>query len=225
MNLNDTIQYINGGDACCEEEMIGLISDYFNFTNYQRFELCYFQSITYNIPSALDIFFNRSIDKRLLKFRTDRRWVAYLDRYEQLMANLTRDKYETLQAIDNYQDAHDFVRTWYYFARYATFLFLEIYIQALRPLWVDNLIFKYEKNELYTKGAQIIANNSYIQLNEVQPILMKSTGINSFGLETVLCGVAKIEKGTRWDGFYKARMIDNLKHIVFIFIGFIKHTL
>lgn len=220
MDINECIEYIKRGDGCVEEEAINTIANYLNMSNYDRFRFCYFYAGTYNIESALDIYFNNNINKKTLRYRTDRRWLRIGDRADKYFNGVSMHKFDTLYNCKSTQQAFDLVCKWYYFGRYAAFLFLECFINCTNPKWVDNLIYKWENKENYTKGAIIIRKKS-IGLNnnnDVLNILKDVTNLNSFGIETVLCAVEKIEKGTRYDGFYKDRFLKEIANSKYDFL-------
>lgn len=103
---------------------------------------------------------------------------------------------------------HTTVRKWFFFGRYAAFLFLEVYINCFRPNWEDNVRFGWEADENYTIGAVHITHNTDREvLDKFLEWAKHDTADNAFAIETSLCAVAKFIKGTRWDGFYTERMM------------------
>ena len=78
-----------------------------------------------------------------------------------------------------------------------------------RPEWVDNVVYGWEQDENYTKGAvSIIRSNEREALDKFLEQAKKDTGDNAFAIETSLCAVAKFNKGTRWNGYYTERMLE-----------------
>lgn len=210
MTYEEYIAYHRRGDAGVEERMIASICRSCGLEGFEAFRLIYFYTMTYHIPSALDMLFNgeRRIDK--LKFRTDRRYVRCNGAFPRLLEGLTADKYVALKMARTTEEAYNEVRKWYFFGRYAAYLFLEVWCNVFRPGWLDNLKPGWEPGENYTRGAEILARSK--DRNELDKLLdraKKDTGDNVFAIETSLCAVAKFEKGTRYDGYYTERMLSD----------------
>ena len=49
------------------------------------------------------------------------------------------------------------------------------------------------------------------RLDEFLSRARKDTQDNAFAIETSLCAVEKFNKGTRWDGYYTERMLEDAK--------------
>lgn len=209
MTYEEYVEYHLRGDAGVEERMIASLCNHLNLSEWDRFRLIYYHATTYSIPSALQLLLEKDVDKNTLYFRTDRRWVRIEDRFEKMMAELTPDKLERLKRCKSSQEAFDIVSTWYYFARYATCLLLEVYYNTFHPQWVDDVKFNWEPDENYTKGAVHLTGTSD---KKVLDEFLNKTRIdckdNAFAIETSLCAVEKINKGTRWDGYYTERMLE-----------------
>lgn len=208
MTYGEFIQYHLRGDAGVEERALGKICANLGLKEWQCFQLIYFYAMTYNIPSALDMLYGeRSLER--LEFRTDRRWVKFVpSRYTRMLAELSPKMMQDLKPCRDTTSAYKVVRSWYFFARYAAYMFLEVYIQVFRPKWEDNLVPDWEPKELYTKGARLITNGGGREvLNSFLGAAKRDTNDNVFAIETSLCAVAKMEKGTRYDGYYTERMI------------------
>lgn len=212
MNYAEYISYHCRGDAGVEERVVSNITKELKLDVWDSFRLIYFYSITYSITSALAILDNIEIDKSSLRFRTDRRWVRIGDRYQKLISELNKDKMFGLMRCRTTTEAYDEVKKWYYFSRYSAFLFLEIYMAAFKPLWTDDLRFVWEEKENYTKGAVIVTNSTDRRvLDSFLNKAKKDTKDNCFAIETSLCAVEKIRKGTRYDGFYRERLLKEIK--------------
>ena len=118
--------------------------------------------MTYHIPSALDMLLLSERDIKKLHFRTDRRYVRCNGAYPRFLRELTQDKMAMLSSVHTTQEAYDVVRSWYFFGRYAAFLFLEVYIHVFQPDWVDNIQLGWEADENYTKGAILVAQSNEV---------------------------------------------------------------
>lgn len=209
MNYQQYIAYHKRGDAGVEERMIASLCKHYRLSSWDSFRLIYFYTMTYNIPSALTMLLDGERDIKQLQFRTDRRYVRCNGAFPRLLKELTAERQERLSKATNTQDAYKEVKSWFYFGRYAAYLFLEVYCNVFKPNWVDNITYAWEPNENYTLGAISVAKS------KEKPVLdrfliqaKKDTGDNAFAIETSLCAVAKFNKGTRWDGFYTERMLE-----------------
>ena len=212
MNYREYISYHNQGDAGVEERMIASLCRHFNLSGWDSFRLIYFYTMTYHIPSALDMLIDGQRDMKRLHFRTDRRYVRCNGAYERLLSELSKDKYESLLGVKDTQTAYNIVRQWFFFGRYAAFLFLEVYMNVFSPNWVDNVKYGWEKDENYTKGAiSITRSEDRAVLDKFLARAKEDTRDNAFAIETSLCAVAKMDKGTRWNGYYTERMLEEAK--------------
>lgn len=209
MTYGEYIAYHLRGDAGVEERTIAALCRHFRLSGWDSFRLVYFYCMTYHIPSALDMLRGeRSMS--LLKFRTDRRYVRCNGAYDRLLKELTADKYQALLKAESTTEAYNTVRGWYFFGRYAAYLFLEVWINVCSPGWVDDLKPGWEPDENYTKAAVMLAgSNERSSLDAFLDRVRKDTGDNVFAIETSLCAVAKFAKGTRYDGYYTERMLND----------------
>ena len=212
MNYAEYIAYHKQGDAGVEERMIASLCRHFELSGWDAFRLIYFYTMTYHIPSALDMLIDGQRDMKELHFRTDRRYVRCNGAYPRLLEELSHDKYESLLKVKTTQEAYDIVRKWYFFGRYAAFLFLEVYINVFTPRWEDNVRYGWEEGENYTLGAiSVTRSNERATLDKFLSQAKIDTRDNAFAIETSLCAVAKMDKGTRWNGYYTERMLEEAK--------------
>lgn len=209
MTYNEYIAYHRKGDAGAEERMIASLSSHLRLSEWDRFRLIYYYTMTYHIPSALRLLLVPNTKQQDLVFRTDRRYVRCNGAYDRLLAELNPNMLKSLQECKTTEEAYKVVRSWFFFGRYAAFLFLEVYYHAFHPQWEDNLKYQWEADENYTKGAvSIIGTSDREKLDNFLERAKRDTGDNSFAIETSLCAVCKFDKGTRWDGFYTERMLS-----------------
>ena len=214
MTYVEYIEYHRQGDAGVEERMIASLCSYYHLSEWDAFRLIYFYTMTYHIPSALDMLLNGERDIKKLHFRTDRRYVRCNGAYYRLLTELTPDKQDRLRRCTTTQQAYDEVRSWFFFGRYAAFLFLEVYMNVFEQsrLWTDDVRYGWEKDENYTKGAiSIVHSNERDVLDQFLNQAKTDTGDNAFAIETSLCAVEKFNKGTRWNGYYTERMLEEAK--------------
>lgn len=213
MTYDEYISYHKQGDAGVEERMIASLCDHYHLSGWDSFRLIYYYTMTYHIPSALDMLIDGQRDIKKLEFRTDRRYVRCNGAYPRLLRELTRDKYVELINAKTTQGAYDIVRSWFFFGRYAAFLFLEVYMNVFTPDWEDDVRYGWERDENYTLGAiSITKSNERAVLDKFLSQAKKDTRDNAFAIETSLCAVAKFNKGTRWNGYYTERMLEEAAH-------------
>lgn len=211
MDYKQYIAYHNKGDAGVEERMIASIAKHYYMSRWDSFRLAYYYTTTYHIPSALKLYFNPNTPKKDLKFRTDRRYVRIGNTYDKLIQQLQPSLLEQLDSARTTTQQYNIVSGWYFFGRYATFLFLEVWSKLCQKQIVDDLSLNWEENENYTKGAiQIAGSSDKEQLSLFIESVKKDTKDNVFSLETSLCAACKINKGTRWDGYYTERLLDDV---------------
>lgn len=212
MTYQDYISYHRRGDAGVEERMIASLCRALSLDDWDSFRLIYFYTMTYHIPSALAMLLDGERDIKRLKFRTDRRYVRCNGAYPRLLKELTQDKLTRLSAVKDTQSAYEEVKQWFFFGRYAAYLFLEVYCNVFKPQWVDNVRYGWESDENYTIGAvSIVGSSDRTLLDEFLESAKRDTEDNAFAIETSLCAVAKFIKGTRWDGYYTERMLEEAK--------------
>lgn len=212
MTYAEYIRYHLGGDAGVEERMIASLSAHFRLSRWNSFRLVYYYTTTYHIPSALMLLRNHNTPKSALKFRTDRRYVRIGDTFERIMKNLSPAMLEQLDGAKTTTEQYKVVTSWYFFGRYAAFLFLEVWAKLSGKQIIDDFAMKFEPDENYTKGAEIIAETQNREkLTQFIEDAKRDTGDNVFSLETSLCAVAKLKKGTRWNGFYTERLLEDIK--------------
>lgn len=214
MTYADYISYHRQGDAGVEERMIASLCSHYRLSEWDAFRLIYIYTMTYHIPSALDMLLHGERDIKRLHFRTDRRYVRCNGAYDRLLAELTSDKFDRMRAVSTTTEAYRQVRSWFFFGRYAAYLFLEVFMNVFpfAKRWTDDLFPDWEPDENYTKGAiSIVGSNAKTALDKFLVEAKRDTGDNVFALETSLCAVEKFNKGTRWNGYYTERMLSEAK--------------
>lgn len=211
MTYAEYIAYHRQGDAGVEERMIASLCRHFALNEWDAFRLIYFYTMTYHIPSALAMLLDGERDIKKLHFRTDRRYVRCNGAYERLLKELNQDKFRRLCECKTTTEAYKEVRSWFFFGRYAAYLFLEVFINtfAVGKLWIDDLVPDWEPDENYTKGAaSIVGSNDPAALTLFLARARNDAADNVFAIETSLCAVEKFRKGTRWNGYYTERMLQ-----------------
>lgn len=211
MTYEEYIRYHLSGDAGVEEKMIASLSAHFGLSRWDSFRLVYYYVATYHIPSALRLLRDPDTPKSKLMFRTDRRFVRIGDRFNRIMRQLTPQLLIDLDKATTTTEQYDIVSEWYYYGRYASFLFLEVWAKLSGKKIIDDFLLNFEREENYTIGAEIVAKTQEKEKLKAFIEQAKSdTRDNVFSLETSLCAVAKMEKGTRWNGFYTERLLADV---------------
>ena len=180
-------------------------------SHFDRFKLCYYYQATYQIDSAIRLFYNSALNKQDVRFRTDRRYVRCLNNFERLKAELNEQKFNHLMCCETTSEAYDTVMQWFFFGRYAAYLFLEAFMATCPDFKLkDDIVPQWEHDENYTKGAVLLLwNNAYNieRLNVLLELLKQKLNDTVFSIETSLCAWEKMRKGTRWDGYYTERLL------------------
>ncbi len=208
MSYDEYIRYHKRGDGSIEERTVPKIAKYLQMNEWDTFRLIYCYTTVYNIPGALKMYFEGDGSRQGLRFRTDRRFVRIGDTFERVVASLTPDKLSRLKACKTTQETYDEVMTWFFFARYATTLFLEVYYNAFHPDHEDNVKFGWERGENYTNGAiRLAGTDKRDALDALLDRIREDTGDNAYAIETSLCGYDKICRGRLYDGADAERML------------------
>lgn len=209
MTYDEYIGYHKRGDASIEERLVANVCKRLNLDEWNSFRLIYLYSTVYHLPSAIKLLYNQNLPKSQVIFRTDRRYVRIGNTYERLLAELTPERMVRLKNINTTKEAYDYVCSWYFFGRYAAYLFLEVY-KHLYPdrLPIDDLVCGWEKDENYTNGAALLAQSCDKKaLNNLLTSIKRDTGDNTFAIETSLCAVWKMHKKGLTEGYCAERTI------------------
>ena len=225
MNLEWYIGYHMRGDASVEERFAADFIKAAGLNSWDAFRFLYYYALTYSLPSAIRLLQCPSTPRQSLVFRTDRRYVGICGRFEKCMKALNRDMQTALHACRTTAEQYRLVTRWYYFGRYAAYLFLECFYK-LNPCIIDNLRMKWIPRENYAKGAAIVSGcRDQRTLDAFVEVVKQRTGDNVFSIETSLCAVEKIRKGTRWDGFYTERFLRELQDAgMSKYMGLVSHA-
>lgn len=207
------VRYHQLGDANIEGRCIANICNVLSLSEWDRFRFCYYYATVYNIDSALRLLENPKLSVREVNLRTDRRYVRCNGAFARILQGLTMEKLLSLQSLASLTEAVNTVKSWYFFGRYSSFLFLETFLSVFKPRLKDDLMFDWASNENHIRGAKTLivendAEHLNELLNELKRLPTERDNANSLAIETSLCGWWKILKGTRWQGFYAERLIN-----------------
>lgn len=209
MDFEKFLKY-HHGDGHPEETMVAKLCKYFGLSKWDSFRAVYYYSMCYNLIDPWRMLqAKQPLPKGDIDFVTDRRYVRCGDNYEKLLKQLQPSLMERLCGCKTTTQQYKEVSGWYFFGRYATYLFLEVW-NYLYPAEIDDFIPAWEKKELYTQGAIALIGGIYNKqaLDNFIVKCKQSTGDTAFSIETSLCGWAKMIKGTRYNGYYTDRMLS-----------------
>lgn len=250
--IEEYVNYHNTGDADCYGKLLKKYVDNEGMSDKDIFDLIYFYSITYNIPSAIVLYKERDkirqdtieyakSNKEKLLFQSDRKYVRIGDRFEKCLTywkdkiNFEDFKEKTMKGNKiKLQVALRYVQNWFYFGRFASFLFIEgicstmgCFIENCSIKWQEGdtatsgimNVFGYDKYADYfdkynkiAKGLNVSMLDNMLDLLK-REIERKGGNNNATYIETSLCAYRKFYKGTRYNGFYLDRQLEEIRYI------------
>lgn len=170
-------------------------------------------------------------------FQSDRKYVRMLDNFENMLVfwaeNLQDSDKQTKQFFEGnrliLKRAIPIVSKWYYFGRFGAFLYLET-LAWLIEAKVENYTIEWKSGSTATSGlmnvfclddyANYFDKNKKLKVNPAELDLMlkrvaekiENAGGNSdtTQVETSLCAYRKFYKGTRYNGYYLDRMLEEI---------------
>jgi hypothetical protein len=176
--------------------------------------------------------------KSKIVFQSDRKYVRIHDRFKNCLAFYVDNLSNPKPLLDkwlsggkfNLTEAISDIEKWYYFGRFSAFLFLEMFIW-LTDIPVKNAqtiewkhgntatsgllnVFGYDElaNQFDSKGKLGLPIEKMDELLNKLLQAVKSSGGNAnvTVVETSLCAYRKHYKGTRYNGYYLDRMLEEL---------------
>lgn len=173
--------------------------------------------------------------KQDMIFQSDRKYVKMRDCFQRCLSFWQKrlTSYDTgkwiKKGILDLEQAIKDVEKWYMFGRFSAFLFLETYATLL-DLPVTNTTIEWREGDTATSGLLNLfgydADAAYFDRNGVLRIpvdkmdaLLRKTVIeversggdaNTTKIETSLCAYRKFYKGSRYNGYYLDRMLEEL---------------
>ena len=248
--MSEYINYHINGDADCNTVILRRYADKKGLNLQQRFDLAYLFAITYCIPSAILLLNEKELifqdvkkyaaeNKDIVLFQSDRKYVRLMNRFEGCLQyfkeNLT-DANEFLQKVQQngvivLEKALLQVQKWFYFGRFASYLFLETFT-ALIDCKFQNTTIDWPHGDTATSGimnlfeldnaadyfdrnGRIPTKISKTMLDNMLQVVIKEIRAaggndNVTDIETSLCAYRKFWKGTRYDGYYLDRMLEEI---------------
>lgn len=248
--MREYVEYHLNGDADCNTIILRGYADKKGLNLQQRFDLAYLFAICYCIPSALlmlnekenilkDVKGWSNHNKEIIIFQSDRKYVKLLNRFEGCLQyykdNLT-DVNQFLQKVQHngifdIEKALLQVQSWFYFGRFASYLFIETFtalidckIQNTTIDWphgdtatsgIMNLFGLDRSADYFDKTGRITGNLNKTMLDNMLNLVIKEIRAsggndNVTDIETSLCAYRKFWKGTRYDGYYIDRMLEEI---------------
>lgn len=248
--MKEYVDYHINGDADCNTVLMRKWVDNNKLDLQQRFDLAYFFGITYCIPSGMLMLKEKDeilkdIDKWVLEnkkniiFQSDRKYVKLLDNFNNCLKFYKSNLMSVGEFLDGIlinntiilEKALKKVQKWFYFGRFASYLFLETFI-ALTDYKIENTTIDWKNGDTATSGImnlfgldnsanyfdkhdKIPENLNYEKLNNMlyktlSEIKARGGDDNVTGVETSLCAYRKFYKGTRYNGFYLDRQLEEI---------------
>ena len=237
--LEEFCIYHRDGDGECNAILLKEYADAHRLKAKDRFDLAYFFSITYCCESGVILFLNRGMDLYALKedmiFQSDRKYVRMKDYFERLIYQWQNSlsHYDTTKWFENgvlsLEKAIKYVKKWYMFGRFSAFLFLETYATLMNTP-VTNTTIDWEHGDTATSGLlNLFGHDEYatdfdrkgilqVPVDKMDGYLRKTAenvklsggDPNTTKIETSLCAYRKFYKGTRYNGYYLDRMLEEL---------------
>lgn len=247
--LKEFVDYHINGDGECNGIVLKRYADNHSLNKEQRCDLAFFFSVTYCVGSAIVMLEDKSNmkadpvqwaarHKKDLIFQSDRKYVKLQDRFERIMSFYFADLDGKWCAVINrycsdgviyIAEAVETTETWFYFGRFASFLFLET-LSTLLELVPKNAPIAWKQGDTATSGLlniygfDVEANHfdktglllmntdvmDFMLYNVQEAIRNKGGEDNTTMVETSLCAYRKLYKGTRYNGYYLDRMLEEI---------------
>lgn len=248
--ITEYVDYHINGDADCNTIVLRSYADTMKLSLQDRFDLAYFFSLTYCIPSSIlmlkeknrileDINLWIEGNKDIIIFQSDRRYMRIGDNLKKCLeyykSNLMGvEQFLGTIMINNTistEKALKRVEKWYYFGRFASYLFLETFYSLidykkdntyldwkngdtatsglLNVYGLDNIADYFDRTNKLPKNITISAMNSMLD-KIIKKIKLKNGDSNITNIETSLCAYRKFYKGTRYNGFYLDRQLEEI---------------
>lgn len=237
--MDEFCAYHRDGDGECNAILLKEYADAHGLNAKDRFDLAYFFSITYCCESGVILFLNREADLYTLKgdmiFQSDRKYVRMRDYFERLILQWKNglSHYDTSRWFENGVLSLDKgikdVEKWYMFGRFSAFLFLETYATLMNTP-VTNTTIDWQNGDTATSGLlNLFGHDEFandfdhkgilqVPVDKMDGYLRKTAenvklskgDPNTTKIETSLCAYRKFYKGTRYNGYYLDRMLEEL---------------
>jgi len=249
--IAEFVQYHKNGDGECNGILLRAYADQERMTERQRFDLAYFYSLCYCIPSAIIMYDAReqirsdpeqwaAEHKGEIIFQSDRRYVRCGDTFVKMLQQYSRKldakrfgEQTTRNGTVDFDLAFKTVSGWYFFGRFSCFLFVETYARLCGYKTTQGSI-TWAEGDTATSGLlnvygldgaadhfdktgrlppQLTQERMDKLLGHLRRAIRASGGETSIAeVETSLCAYRKFYKGTRYNGYYLDRQLEELRH-------------
>jgi len=248
--LDEFCTYHMGCDGECNGTLLAAWADEKKLGIAERFNLSYFYSLVYNVPSAIYMLVEIegisedperwvAVNKDKVIFQSDRRWVSIQKRFNDALeefATALMDGTDYMRIAVNGDEidvarAVEETQKWYYFSRFAAYLFVETVSATCHLRQVSNPEFDFEHGDTATSGLMNIYRldgeaDAYDRTGRISPettgrlsgmlrsvcdeIYRRGGDSSQTCVETSLCAYRKFHKGSRYNGYYLDRQLGEL---------------
>lgn len=246
--MAEFLPYHMNGDGECNTKVLKVWADRHCKTIQDRYELCFFFSVTYCVFSAIVMYLNRKsfFDdcddfsdeyKEKLIFQSDRKYIRMKDNFKKAnicFVSKNRDANVFLNKVCKdgkivIKDAVDEIYHWDLFGRFSAFLFLEAFI-GITGIGFENYTIDWKNGDTATSGllnlycfdeyanefdrsGKLMLKKSFLDKlfnNLIEEVRLFGGSESVLELETSLCAYRKFYKGSRYNGFYLDRMLEEM---------------
>ena len=246
--MTEFVIYHMNGDGECNNVVLKEWAKRRNLNMQDRYDLAILFSITYCVQSAIILFEEQKKNGGLYKnqisnlkphilFQSDRKYMKMKDNFERAVEDYQNNHklvddflYKTKEnGVINLKKAIKYVSSWVMYGRFASFLFLETFVE-LTGIDIENTTIDWKNGDTATSGLLNVfgyddeANNfdktgrlpfNTISMDKMLYMVINKTeqmggDSNVTKLETSLCAYRKFYKGSRYNGFYLDRMLEEI---------------
>ena len=248
--MREFVEYHKNGDGECNGILLKAYADKHRLTQQERYDLAFFYSTVYCIPSAI-LMLNSKGDilngpaawgernRERIIFQSDRRYVRCCGNFEKILQDYAANRTDAEAFIRktvtgntiSVKRALDETAKWYFFGGFASYLFIET-LCLLLGLKAQNVSISWQDGDTATSGLLNLfgldkSADYFDRKDKLPPNL--STGrldtmlrktifeiqkaggeTNVTEIETSLCAYRKFYKGTRYNGYYLDRQLEEL---------------
>lgn len=248
--MKEFVEYHKNGDGECNGILLKAYADKHRMTLQERYDLAFFYSTVYCVPSAIfmlknktEILCNPAIwgkeNRKRIIFQSDRRYVRCNGNFEKILQEYVAYHTDAEQFINktvieniiSVKKALDETAKWYFFGRFASYLFIET-LCLLMDYRAQNVNIYWQNSDTATSGLLNLfgldrSADYFDKYDKLPPKLstekldamlrktifeiQKAGGeTNVTEIETSLCAYRKFYKGTRYNGYYLDRQLEEL---------------
>lgn len=245
--MQEFVEYHIHGDGECNNVVLKQWVNEKKLTLQERYIMAFLFSVTYCVESAIILFEKQRNEgglyipqlkelKQHIVFQSDRKYMKMKDNFERTIDDFKNHDDVTyfLRMVSDgdlidLKKAIKYVSTWVMYGRFASFLFLETFVE-LTDFNIENTTIEWKKGDTATSGllnlftydnhADVFDKTGKLYISEhqldrmlfeTQKHIAKAGGAtNVTEVETSLCAYRKLYKGTRYNGFYLDRMLEEI---------------